>query len=76
MQRGPPIQIDAIHIDAFIQQVLYSPHITSARHEQQLHRRVQVLRHRQPIVLLRTPPYGVERGLPPKAEPQIVALRI
>lgn len=40
MQRGPPIQIDAIHIDAFIQQVLYSPHITSARHEQQLHRRV------------------------------------
>lgn len=76
MQRGPPIQVYAIHIYAFIQQVLNSIHITSTRHEQQLHRRVQVLWNREPIVLLWAPSYGIERGLPPKAEPQIVALGI
>lgn len=46
MQSSAAIQIDAVHISAFVQQILHSLHIPSTRHKQHLHGGIQILRHR------------------------------
>ena len=75
MQSSTAIQINTININAFIQQILHSFDISSTRHEQKLHGRVKVLRHRQ-LILAWTPPNGVQRRLATEAEPLVVLPRV
>lgn len=76
MEGSAAIQIDAVNVGAVVEQVLDSPDVTSAGHEQQLHGGVQILRHRELVVVVGTSADGVKRRLPPEAEAEIVPPRV
>lgn len=71
---SPPVQVNAVDIDPFVEQILHSLDVPSASHEQQLHRGVEILRHLELYggVLPGAPAYRVQRGLPSEAEPLVV----
>ncbi|CAL1395710.1 unnamed protein product [Linum trigynum] len=69
VERGPPVEVDVVDINSFVQQILDPSRVAAGRHEQQLHRAVQVLRDRQQLLLDRAPPYGIQRRLSAETEP-------
>ncbi|RRT75731.1 hypothetical protein B296_00002961 [Ensete ventricosum] len=74
MQRRPAVQIDAVHVDAIVHELLHPLSVPLARQEQQLHGGVEVIRHREllPGGAL-GPTVRIERGLPPEAKPTDIA---
>lgn len=77
MEGGAAVEVNAVDVDAFVEQVLHSLNVPSACHEEQLHGGVEVLRHGElGLVLCGAPPDRVERRLPPEAEPEVVPPRI
>ena len=81
MKSRASIEIDAIHIDSFIEQLLDAVHVAFARHEEKLHRGIEILRYRHHLRLAGARGFGaasdrIERRLTAEAEPHVVAPRI
>lgn len=73
MEGGAAVEVDAVDVDAFVEQILNSPDVAAARHEEQLHGGVKILGHGElRLLLFGAPPYRIQRRLPPEAEPLVV----
>jgi len=73
VEGGAAVEVDAVDVDAFVEQILNSLDVAAARHEEQLHGGVKVLGHGElRVLVLGAPPYRIQRRLPPEAEPLVV----
>ena len=77
VEGGAAVQVDAVGVNALVEKVLEATGVATAGHEEEVHGRVQVLRHRQlGVVLGGAPADGVQRRLPAEAEPEVGLPRV
>lgn len=76
VEGGAAVQIDAVDVDAVVEQVLEAFGVASAGHEEKMHRGVEVLRHRELGIVGGTPADWIERGLPAEAEAEVGLPRV
>lgn len=80
VERGAAVEVDAVDVDAAVEQLLDAPGVALARQEEQLHGGVQVVRHgqvRRQLLVVRADgalappaaPVRVHGRLPPEQEP-------
>lgn len=72
MEGGAAIQIDAVDINALVEQVLDAHSVASTGHEEKMHGVVKVLGDGEVGIVRRTSANGIERGLAAEAEPEVV----
>lgn len=74
------IEIDAIHINSIVEQLLDAMNVAFACHKEKLHRGIEILRHRHHLRLaakgLGAPSDRIERRLAAEAEPHVVTARV
>lgn len=76
MEGGAAVQIDAVDVDPLVEQIVEAFGVPSARHEQKLHRGVEVIRHRELAIVDGTPADWIERRLPAEAESEVGLPRV
>lgn len=77
MEGGAAVEVDAVDVDAFVEQILNSLDVAAAGHEEELHGGVQVLRHGElGVAGAGAAANRIERGLAAEAEALVVPARI
>lgn len=77
MEGGAAVEVDAVDVDAFVEQIIDSLGVAAAGHEEELHGGVQVLRHGElGVAGAGAAANRIERGLAAEAEALVVPARI